>query len=417
MFYLQAQPNNRDFAETIYVNGADVQQVIDQAPAYSTIVGDDVERLIETGETIIIDKPLRLTNFRGRLAPGATDTRILQIESEHVMVDNFRLYGNRETIEYSDRTSLLRILKGHFLVENGQLFDSMKHGIVVRSMDGDTEHGIIRNIVTRNIRRDGVSLTGYGDLGFFNRNILIENITAYGSNDRGAVEISDGNEQITVRNIYADSCRYGVEVQDHEREGQVNTDVLIEGVHVTNTASAVNLNISDYGHRNITIRDISGDNWPEQSKDRFSNRSPIDVRNVKNLILENVHMNGNYDKAAISIRDSDGIIVRNVFIENHGYEERPAMQITDTSNLLIDGVNLWGGDKIQAVVIYHLSGDTDHRNVQIRGISATKDLPVGIVLERLSGDATLTNYTITDNLVRIIDRINGSAADVGGNKQ
>ncbi len=115
--------------------GADVQQVIDQAPAYSTIVGDDVERLIETGETIIIDKPLRLTNFRGRLAPGATDTRILQIESEQVMVDNFRLYGNRETIEYSDRTSLLWILAGYFFSRKRSTvrFDETRHR---RAVDG-----------------------------------------------------------------------------------------------------------------------------------------------------------------------------------------------------------------------------------------------------------------------------------------
>lgn len=415
MPHLHAQPDTENYAETIYVNGRDVQKVIDQAPAYSTIVGDDRERMIRNGETIVIDKPLRLTNFRGRLAPGTRDTRILQVDAKHVMIDNFRLYGNYGTVSLGDRRSLLRVRAGHFLIENGQVFDSMKHGIVVRSMDGDTEHGIIRNIVSHNIRRDAISLTGYGDLGFFNRNILIENITAYRSKDRGAVEISDGNENITIRNVYADSCRYGVEIQDHGREGQVNIGIVIEGVDVANTMSAVNFNLSDYGHGNITLRDISGESWPPRSDDRFQDRSPIDIRNVRNVIVENIHISKNNSQPVISIQDSEGLMIRNVFIENQGDTENASIRAVDVSDLLIDGVNVRADGNLGAVVSYQLSGRGDHRNVQIRGISATKDLPVGILLERLPGDATLTNYTITGNLVRIVDRINGSAAYVDGN--
>lgn len=412
---LQAQPSASDYAKTIHVDGRDVQEVIDQAPAYSTIVGDDMERTIETGETIIIDKPLRLTNFRGRLAPGATGTRILQVDAEHVIIEDFRLYGNRETVEYSDRTSLLRILEGHFLVENGQLFDSMKHGIVVRSMEGDTEHGIIRNIVTRNIRRDGISLTGYGDLGFFNRNILVENITVYGSNDRGAVEISDGNEQITVRNIYADTSRYGVEIQDHERQGQVNSDIVIEGVHVSNTMAAVNFNLSDYGHGNITIRDIAGDSWPEHREDRFRDSSPVDIRNVGDVTVDNVHITDNDNRPAMAIRDSDGLMVRNVFVANKGESAYPSILITDVSNLFLDGVNVRSEEAMEAVVAYRLSGSEEARNVQISGISTTHEETAGIMLERDSPKATLGHYTITNNLVPVVDNINGSPSHIEGN--
>ncbi len=214
----------------------------------------------------------------------------------------------------------------------------MKHGIVVRSMDGDAEHGIISNIVSRNIRRDGISLTGYGVLGFFNRNILIENITAYGSNDRGAVEISDGNEQITVRNIDAVNCRYGVEIQDHKREGQINRGILIEGVAVTNTMSAINCNLSDYGHGNITLRDISGENWPRRSEYRFSDRSPVDIRNADQVIVENVQIRGNQDSFGLSLRDSDTVMMRNVLIENRGDSGYPMIQTIDVSGFQLDGV-------------------------------------------------------------------------------
>lgn len=413
--HLQAQPDTGDYAKVIYVNGRDVQEVIDQAPAYSTIVGDDMERIIQNGETIMIDKPLRLTNFRGRLASGTTDTRIIQIDSEHVVVDNFRLYGNYGTVSIGDRVSLLRIRAGYFLIENGQVFDSMKHGIVVRSQEADTEHGIIRNIVSHNVRRDVISLTGYGDLGFFNRNILVENITAYGSNDRGAVEVSDGNEQITVRNIYADSCRYGVEIQDHGREGQVNNGIVIEGVHVTNTMSAVNFNLSDYGHGNITMRDISGDNWPEQRQDRFRDRSPVDIRSASDVIVENLYITDNDNRTAMAIRNSDGLIVRNVFIANRGATGQPSIRITDVSNLIVDGVKVRSDGAMAEVVNYRLSGAGDAGNVQIHGVSAMQKGSAGIVLDRESQRVTLRHYIIKDNLVSVSDNINGTPSLIEGN--
>ena len=51
---------------------------------------------------------------------------------------------------------------------------------------------------------------------------FIENIRAYGSRLRGPVEVSDGSEHITVRDIYAESSFYGVDVQDHGRQGMIN---------------------------------------------------------------------------------------------------------------------------------------------------------------------------------------------------
>lgn len=124
MPHLHAQPDTENYAETIYVNGRDVQQVI--------------------------DKPLRLTNFRGRLAPGTTDTRILQIDAEYVIVENIHISKNNSqpviSVQYSEGLMIRNVF-----IENL----------------GDTENASIRAVDVSDLLIDGVNVRTDGNLGGF----------------------------------------------------------------------------------------------------------------------------------------------------------------------------------------------------------------------------------------------------------
>ena len=80
--------------------------------------------------------------------------------------------------------------------------------------------------------------------------------------DSGAVEASDGSEFITIRDVYAEGCRYGVDIQDHNRPGQINRHIIVDGLHVRNSYMAVRTRNHDFGHDGLTIRNVTGSDWP-----------------------------------------------------------------------------------------------------------------------------------------------------------
>lgn len=323
----------------IHLDGRDWQEVIDDAPPFATIIGDGREVLIGEGGTIRVTKPLRIQKFQGRLEDGLGRTPILQVEAEGVVVDDFRLFGNHGTVEYAERATLLLITAGHFLVSNGHVENATKHGIEVAAglEEGDIEGGIIRDIIGHGVRRDVISINGKGDLGRFNRNILVENITAYGSEERGAVEVVDGTDAVTVRNVRCDLCWYGVDVQDHSREGQINTHVIIDGVHVTRTPSAVITANRELGHSHLTIRNISGEDWPEPQTRRGRFRGRVDVTNTDHVRIENVRILGDSEGHAIALHNVSAAVVRDIFVDDHTAPVA-LFEFSEVGGLLLDGV-------------------------------------------------------------------------------
>ncbi len=337
--WLAHVPEPLAYQNTIHVNGRDWQEVIDEAPAYSTLVGDGVERVIGEGGTVRVTKPLRIVKFVGRLEDGVGGTPILQVDSEGVVVEEFRLYGNHGgSVPYANRATLLLLTEGRFLVQNGYVENATKHGIETAAgmREGHLEDGIIRDIVSRDVRRDAVSINGKGDLGRLCRNILVENITAYGSPDRGAVEVVDGTHNVTVRNVRCHECQYGVDVQDHNREGQVNTLVTIEGVHVTRTPSAIITANAAHGHRHLTLRNISGEDWPEPTHRRGRTRGRIDVTHTDQVLIENVRILGDSLGTALSLTEVEGAVVRDVFVQDHRANGFPAVDLLNVSGVRLE---------------------------------------------------------------------------------
>lgn len=325
-----------DAPRIIMVGEQDLQSVIDAAAPHSTIIANRNQE-IEITRTITIDKPVTLVGLNARLQQGLERTPILSVIAEGVRIRDFHLTGNADTVPQEGRSPLVEVRRGRFVIENGETNNSSKDGIMVTPIPqyGDIEHGVIRNITSRGTIRDTISIGGAGDKGFFVRHLLIENIRAYGSELRGPVEVSDGSEYITVRDIYAESCRYGVDIQDHNRAGQVNRHIIIDGLHVKDTRMAVRTANHDFGHDGLTIRNVTATDWPADTE------TPFWVRNTSNVLIENVRLHGCPSGPCMKISNSNNVTLRDITLIDSGHDG-PGVLVEDGNNVLIDNVTITG---------------------------------------------------------------------------
>src|SRR5436190_7728039 len=245
----------------IQVDQRDLQQVIDSAPANS-IVQCDPNRLMTLSVPVAIRKPLTLVGLHARLPDKLGKTSLVVVEAKGVTVTDFELIGNADSVAQNERAPLLVIHAGDFRVERGRMINSSKDGIQISadSLQGeDLIGGVVRDIVGRGVRRDVVSISGSNGNGRRVRNVLVDNVRCYDSDLRGAVEVSDGTDNITVRKVYAESSVYAIDVQDHKQPDQVNRNVVIEDIFALRCKHAIRTANSRQGHSNLTMRDITAD--------------------------------------------------------------------------------------------------------------------------------------------------------------
>ncbi len=96
--------------------------------------------------------------------------------------------------------------------------------------------------------RDLVSISG-GNRGQRIRNVSVENVRLKKGYLRGAVEVSDGTDNITVRHVYAEQAVYAIDVQDHASARKKtaetahpcapNTNVILEDVLAVDCRHAI----------------------------------------------------------------------------------------------------------------------------------------------------------------------------------
>jgi len=331
--YLAALTGVGEAPRTIQVGDQDLQQVIDDAAPHSTIVANR-NRELEITRTITIDKPLTLVGLNARLESGLEKTPILSVTAEGVRIRDFVLTGNADSVPQEGRAPLVEIRRGSFVIEDGETNNSSKDGIMITPLPdyGDIEHGVVRNITSRGTFRDTVSIGGLGEQGLFVRHLVVENIRAYDSELRGPVEVSDGSEYITVRDVYAESCRYGVDVQDHGEKGQVNRHIIIDGLHVKNSLMAVRTANHDFGHDGLTIRDVTATDWPTDASE------PFQVRNTSNVLIENVRLHDCPVGPCMRIRNSDNVTLRDIVFVDWEHDG-PGLRVEDSNNVLVDNVS------------------------------------------------------------------------------
>ena len=398
-------------SRVVEIDAAELQAAVDKAAPFSLLRADR-SRPVEVSETVRIDKPLTLVGLHMRLEPGLAKTPILEIRSEHVRIRDFTLVGNGDSVEQEDRAPLILVRRGRFVIENGQTNNSAKDGVMITptSEFGDIEHGVIRNVTGRNTIRDIVSIGGRGHEGLYIRHLLVENIRSYGSRLRGPVEVSDGSEHITVRDVYAESSFYGVDVQDHSQEGMINRHILIDGVQVKDCVTAIRTANRDFGHDGLTIRNVSGQDFREDDRWR-----PLHVRNTRNLLIENVRISGGPANTAwFVVENSDNVAIRNITLDDAN-QEGPAMVVEDADNTLIDNVVFTGRSRPDRAIEYRVRADERFSGLRIRNVVASGTESAGIALANLSKSGGLSSYAITDNMATVKADLKAKSRIVEGN--
>src|SRR5678815_5643823 len=238
----------------------DLQKIIDAAAAHTVVRCDPNQQLVLSAP-IVVRKPLTLTGLHARLQEKVGNTSLVVVEAKGVAVTDFEFFGNADSVPQNDRAPLLVIHAGDFRVERGVFLNSSKDGVMIDG-DGmpegeDLIGGVVRDVIGRGVRRDVVSISGSSGHGHKIRNVVVENVRCYESAFRGAVEVSDGTENITVRTVYAESAVYAIDVQDHHQPDQSNRNVVIEDVYATKCKHAIRTANTRRGHANLTVRDLT----------------------------------------------------------------------------------------------------------------------------------------------------------------
>jgi hypothetical protein len=395
-------------AETIPTNGAELQQVIDAAPTNATLVCDPNHPFI-LSTPLTIRKPLTLRGLHARLPEKLGKTPLVIVVSKGVTVVDFELTGNGDTVSQDVRAPLLEIKAGEFRVENGRLNNSSKDGIMISAGDspeGDIVGGVVRDLVGRSVIRDLVSISGGGRDGRRIRDVLVDNVRCYGSALRGAVEVSDGTDNITVRKVYAESSVYAIDIQDHNKTNQINRNVVIEDVYAWRCKHAIRTADHPFGHANVTLRDITARQCA----------APLQISHINNLALQNVRvLDHESDNPPVFLLNCHGAAVRDLTVEN-ATNKGPALLVQDCDGLLIDGLVLRGKTAgLSAGVCFRLTKQEAFSNVLVSHVSAPNVQEAGIILESGKKKGTLTDYLISGNLATVSDRIQGQRRLITGN--
>ena len=402
-----AMARSENAGEIILVMQRDLQQVLDSAPSNS-VVRCDPNRLLTLATPVLVRKPLTLIGLRARLPEKLGKTSLLVIECKGVSVSDFELTGNADSVPQNERAPLMIVHAGDFRVEHGRFLNSSKDGVMI---DGDNLKGedlvggVVRDIEGRGVVRDVVSISGSSGSGVRIRNVLVDNIRCYDSRLRGAVEVSDGTDNITVRKVYAESAVYALDVQDHNKPGQSNCNVTIEDVFAMNCKHAIRTANSRKGHANLTVRNITGRQCVV----------PIQISHTENVHLSNVRvMDHESGKTPVQISDCRGFMLRDMVVQNISLPG-PALLLENCDEALVDGFTLRGPtNHLGSAVCFRITAKEKFSGLRISNVSARGVTDAGIVLETRK-EGTLTDYLIAGNLATVQDRIRGERALIVNN--
>jgi len=310
-------------------DGSDLQRVIDDAPPKATVICDGKKQL-EFAAPIVIRRAMTLKGLNARLPERLGRTSLIVVEAEGVAIVDVELHGNYNSVSQKARAPLIKIHADSFRVERCKFYDSSKDGVEVAPKRGgkDIVGGVIKDIEAFRIGRDAVSITG-GNRGLRVRDVTVENVSLKKGYKRGAVEVSDGTDNITVRNVYAENCPYGIDVQDHGKGSAPNTNIVIENVEAVRCRHIIRTANRPLGHANLTLRNFTGK----------SCQSPVKISNTKNVKIENLkiidHTSERYPP--IGLKNCHGVTLKNVTIETSKFSDKP-IQTVECSDVTVEGL-------------------------------------------------------------------------------
>jgi hypothetical protein len=296
---------------TLRFTGGDLQALLDSAPPGAVVKCEQSKPLI-VDKTLRITRPITLRGLKASLPEKLGDTVLLVVDAGGVTLTDLQLRGNYDSVDQKNRAPLIHIKAGLFRIERCRFSDASKDGIMVTPDDGadDLIGGVIRDIEGFRMGRDVVSLSG-GNGGQRIRNITVENVRLTKGFFRGAVEVSDGTDSITVRHVYAEDAVYAVDVQDHgaKQEGKPapcapNTIITLEDVTAVNCKHLIRTANHPLGHAGLTLVDATAKNCREPVL--ISNTTRVRIRNLT------IFNEPKAKKPPITLRNCDDIELRKV---------------------------------------------------------------------------------------------------------
>ena len=373
-----------------FIHADNLQQLIDDAPAHSRLVFDPEEEYI-ISEGILIDKPLFIEGLTAKLADSA-GVVLLSVHSRDVVLRNLHLTGNAGTVTQEDRTPLIHVSRGGFIIEDSEFYNSSKDGIEVSNLDADPiVGGVIRNIVGSGNMRDLVSINGEND-GHINH-LLVENIRCYNSELRGAVEVSDGTMNTTVRKIYAENSIYALDVQDHGYEGAINQTVVAEGIIAVNCRHAIRTANSPVGHSRHIFKNITADNCEQ----------PLRISNIDGVHLEDVHIREHSgENPAVRVTNCDNVTMENIIISK-SQSTGSGLLLQNSDHVFINHLHLSGGNNDHGIM-HSLTDGEVYESLMIVNSIISGTSKCGILL-RTENNSNLENYQLSNNVAEVEDQL------------
>lgn len=288
-------------------DGSDLQKVIDAAPAGATLIFDRKKQFVFS-TPITIKKALTVKGFNARLPERLGKTELLVVEAEGVTVLDLELHGNYDSVSQNVRAPLLWVQKGRFHIERCKFYDGSKEGVLVTPVTGggDIVGGVIKDIEAFRMGRDAVSISG-GNAGAKVRNVTVENVSLKRGYLRGSVEVSDGTDLITVRQVFAEEAVYAIDVQDHGAGSAANTRITVEDVEALNCKHIIRTANSERGHAELTLRRMTGKNC----------QAPVQISNTKTVLVEDLTITSDKEVATAPIRlkNCHGVRFKNVTVK------------------------------------------------------------------------------------------------------
>ncbi|HMP77249.1 MAG TPA: hypothetical protein PKE12_13215 [Kiritimatiellia bacterium] len=294
-------------------DGSDLQAFIDAAPERAVISCDPGVELVLDG-SIHIAQTLTLRGLRARLPDGLGRTPLLVVTADDAVLEDLVLSGNHPTVPQDERSPILLIHGSRFRVERCRFSDSTKDGVLVTPANGvEIDGGVVRDIAAFRMGRDAVSIAG-DNRGARVRNVRIERVRLLGGFRRGALEISDGTENISARDIYAEDAVYAVDVQDHGGASAPNRNILLEDIAAVDCRHLIRTLNTPRDHANLTLRRGSA----------IRCLRPLAISNTDNVRIEAVRVvaKPGVSESPIQLQACRNVLVRGIYLE--GFARAPA---------------------------------------------------------------------------------------------
>jgi hypothetical protein len=176
--------------------------------------------------------------------------------------------------------------------------------------------------------RDAVSISG-GNNGLRVRDVNVRNVRLERGYFRGAVEVSDGTDNVVVSGVYAEDAVYAIDVQDHGKPSAPNTNIVIENVEAVRCKHILRTANGPRGHDHLTLRNFEGKEC----------KLPVQISYTRHVKIEQLtilqHIDGK--SPPIRLQSCDDVLLSRLNIQSREFYDDP-IKLVKCSGVRIEGL-------------------------------------------------------------------------------